>query len=124
MYGALHMCTYGAAPYVHLPGRPLALYMVPTVTRLPRVTPPPCVSARLGVGQARGGDVWAGLELGPDPDWVWDGAAAEDAGPTRAAGRTSLTCHACGLVGAACVRACGSVVYQWGRAAAATPTAQ
>jgi hypothetical protein len=71
--------------------------------------PPPCLSARLGVGQARGGDVWAGLELGPDPDWVWDGAAAEDAGPMRAAGRTSLTCHACGLVGAACV---GASLYQ------------
>jgi hypothetical protein len=33
MYGALHMCTYGAAPYVHMPGRPLALYTVPTDTR-------------------------------------------------------------------------------------------
>ena len=28
--------------------------------------------------QAKGGDVWQGLELGQDPDWIWDGGGARE----------------------------------------------
>ena len=49
--------------------------------------------------QAKGGDVWQGLELGQDPDWIWDGGGArEEATGTSCAYKTTYSCHSCGAV--------------------------